>query len=258
MCPASFERLPRHVAIIMDGNGRWAARQGLPRLMGHHAGAKTVRVILAAAARLEIEAITLYSFSSENWKRPAEEVSGLISLCGEQLRLHRAELVERGIRFRAIGRLKELPGPIQEEIQLTEEATRHGSATTLVLALNYGARAELVDAMRSLAVRAARGELDPSAIDESLISASLYTAGLPDPDLLIRTAGEMRLSNYLLWQISYAELHVTDVLWPDFDERHFHLALEDFAARRRRFGGLDATSDAAAGSGVRCATSAAP
>jgi undecaprenyl diphosphate synthase len=246
MGAAATATLPRHVAIIMDGNGRWAARQGMPRLMGHHAGAKSVRVVLAEAARLGIEAITLYSFSSENWKRPAEEVSGLMELCGAQLRAHRAELVERGIRFRAIGRLRELPEQIQAEIATTVEATRHGTNTTLVLALNYGARAEIVDAVRLLADRVARGELAAAAIDEKLVSAALYTAGLPDPDLLIRTAGEMRLSNYLLWQISYAELHVTDVLWPDFNEHHLNQALLDFAARRRRFGGLDACPPGAA------------
>lgn len=196
-------------------------------------------MILAEAARLEIDALTLFSFSSENWKRPAEEVEGLMQLCREQLRQHRAELADQGIRFRAIGRLHELPEPIQEEIAITEEATRHGRRTTLVLALNYGARAEIVDAVRSIARRVAAGELDPQAIDEVHVAGSLYTAELPDPDLLIRTAGEMRVSNYLLWQISYAELHVTDVLWPDFGEADLHRALLDFGSRRRRFGGLD-------------------
>ncbi|MFO0873738.1 MAG: polyprenyl diphosphate synthase [Phycisphaerales bacterium] len=233
------ERLPRHVAIIMDGNGRWAARQGLPRVLGHRAGVRTVREIVAEAARLEIEAITLYSFSSENWKRPAEEVNGLMELCREHLVAQREELMANGVRFRAIGRLDGLPESVRRELSETETATRHGSKTTMVLALNYGARAELVDAMRAIARAVAAGTLRPDAIDEAVIDRNLYTAGLPDPDLLIRTAGELRLSNYLLWQISYAEIHVTDVLWPDFSVTDLHLALSDFAGRRRRFGGLD-------------------
>lgn len=232
------ERLPRHVAIIMDGNGRWAARRGLPRLMGHRAGARTVREVVTESARLGIEAITLYSFSSENWKRPPDEVEGLMSLCRDHLVAERDELVANGIRFRAIGRLGALPEPVQSELRETVEATRDCSGTTMVLALNYGGRAELVDAMRRIASAVAAGSLTPEEIDEPLVDRHLDTAGLPDPDLLIRTAGEMRLSNYLLWQISYAELHVTDVLWPDFGVAEYHAALRDFARRSRRFGGL--------------------
>lgn len=237
--PWPRERLPRHVAIIMDGNGRWAARQGLPRLFGHRAGVQTVKEIVGEAARLGIEAVTLYSFSSENWKRPADEVNGLMELCREHLMAQRDDLIANGIRFRAIGRLSALPDGVRRELAETEAATRDGERTSMVLALNYGARAELVDAMRAIARRVAAGTLAPEAIDEQLIDANLYTVGLPDPDLLIRTAGEMRLSNYLLWQISYAELHVTDVLWPDFGVTEFHAALGDYAGRQRRFGGLD-------------------
>jgi len=234
------------VAIIMDGNGRWAAAQGLPRLFGHRAGVPAVRAVIHEASRLGLEAVTLYSFSSENWKRPAEEVNGLMSLCAEHLLAERAELVQNGIRFRAIGRLDELPDSVQRELRATEEATSRSTGTTMVLALNYGARGEIVDAVRRIARAAACGELDAEAIDERTIDSHLYTAGLPDPDLLIRTAGEMRVSNYLLWQISYAELHVTDVLWPDFSVADFHAALRDFAGRRRRFGGLDGAAAAPA------------
>ncbi|HMN95394.1 MAG TPA: isoprenyl transferase [Phycisphaerales bacterium] len=233
------ERLPRHVAIIMDGNGRWAARRGLPRLLGHRAGARTVRDVVTESAKLGIEALTLYSFSSENWKRPADEIDGLMALCQEHLVAERDELIANGIRFRTIGRLEGLPPAVQGELRRTAEATRACAGTTLVLALNYGGRAEIVDAMRRIARRVASGEIGPEAIDEAMIDAHLDTAGLPDPDLLIRTAGEMRLSNYLLWQISYAELHVTDVLWPDFGVDDYHAALRSFAARSRRFGGLN-------------------
>lgn len=255
MADSIADRPLRHVAIIMDGNGRWAQRQGLPRLLGHHAGARTARAIVAEAARLGLDAITLFSFSSENWRRPADEVQGLMTLCREQLRAHRDELVTQGVRFRAIGRLHELPPEIREEIDLTEHATRGGVNTTLMLALNYGARAELVDAMRSIARRVAAGTVDPASIDESTIADSLYTAGLPDPDLLIRTAGEMRLSNYLLWQISYAELFVTDVLWPDFTSDHLREAIQQFGARQRRFGGLQPVAAPVAPDGPRTCTS---
>ncbi len=247
--PVPRERLPRHVAIIMDGNGRWAARQGLPRVFGHRAGVRSVRDVIHEASRLKLEAVTLYSFSSENWKRPADEVSGLMSLCAEHLVLERADLVANGIRFRAIGRIDELPEPVRRELRATEEATRHLNGTSMVLALNYGARTEIVDAIRRIATKVRAGEMEPEEIDESVVDGHLYTAGLPDPDLLIRTAGELRVSNYLLWQISYAELHVTDVLWPDFSVADFHTALRDFAGRRRRFGGLDADPPIAVFSG---------
>jgi undecaprenyl diphosphate synthase len=230
------ERLPRHVAIIMDGNGRWAAQRGLPRALGHRAGAKTVQRIVEESARLGIEALTLYSFSSENWKRPAEEVGALMELCREFILLERDRMVERGIRFRRIGRREGLPAGVLEALDDAERATAGGTRLTLCLALNYGSRTEIVHAVRALAEKVKAGRLDPSSIDEALFAAHLDTAGLPDPDLLIRTAGERRVSNYLLWQISYAELYIASALWPDFGPDALHEALRDFAARERRFG----------------------
>jgi len=241
VAPLDPQRLPRHVAVIMDGNGRWARRRELPRLMGHRAGAESVRTVVRECGRLGIEALTLYSFSSENWKRPADEVGGLMDLCRHHLVSERDELIATGVRFRAIGRLHELPPDIQTHLTELTEATAGGTRMTLVLALNYGSRMEIVDAMRAIAKRVVAGELEPDAIDEATVDHHLYTAGLPDPDLLIRTAGEMRVSNYLLWQISYAELHVTEVLWPDFGVDALHAALRDYASRTRRFGGLDTT-----------------
>lgn len=232
-------RLPRHVAIIMDGNGRWAQQRGFPRIVGHRNGAASVRAVIQAAGKLGIEALTLYSFSLENWKRPADEVQALMGLCAAYLEGEREELVREGVRFRVIGRRAGLPPEVVAGIETVEQATAHCTRATLCLALNYSARAEIVDAARTLAARAQRGELAPHDINEEMFSNALYTAGLPDPDLLIRTAGEMRVSNYLLWQISYAELHVTEVLWPDFDRAQFHRAVRDFASRSRRFGGLD-------------------
>ncbi|MCA9284613.1 MAG: isoprenyl transferase [Phycisphaerales bacterium] len=232
------ERLPRHIAIIMDGNGRWAERRGLSRLLGHRAGAKTVRQVIGEASQLGIKAMTLYSFSSENWKRPPDEVNALMELCCEHLLSEREEMVERNIRFRAIGRLAGLPTPVRDHIAKAEQATAECTGLTMVLALNYGSRAEIVDATRSIATLVAEGRLTPEQIDETLFADHLYTFGLPDPDLLIRTAGERRVSNYLLWQISYAEIHVTDVLWPDFGVSDLHRAIRDYASRDRRFGGL--------------------
>jgi undecaprenyl diphosphate synthase len=232
-------RLPRHIAIIMDGNGRWAQQRGFPRIIGHRNGAAAVRAVIEAAGKLGIEALTLYSFSLENWKRPADEVQALMALCAAYLEGEREEMVREGIRFRVIGRRAGLPEEVVAGIESVEQATAHCTRATLCLALNYSARAEIVDAAQALARRAQAGDLRPEDIDETMFSSALYTAGLPDPDLLIRTAGEMRISNYLLWQISYAELHVTDVLWPDFDRGRLHAAVRDYAARSRRFGGLD-------------------
>jgi len=234
--------VPTHVAVIMDGNGRWARARGLPRILGHREGAKSVRRIVAECARLGVKALTLYSFSSENWKRPAEEVDALMLLCEEYLASERRELAEKGIRFRRIGRDAGLPGSVLAALAATAEATASGRTMDLVLALNYGSRQEITDAVRRIARKVREGRLDPEAIDEGVIAGHLDTAGLPDPDLLIRTAGEMRISNYLLWQISYAELHVTDVLWPDFGEAELHHAFADFARRKRRFGGLEGPS----------------
>jgi undecaprenyl diphosphate synthase len=241
------ERIPRHIAVIMDGNGRWAVRRGLERIRGHQEGAKTVRRIVTECARLRKERggpdfLTLYSFSLENWKRPATEVTFLMQMYIEYLRKERATMMENNIKFAQIGRLDNLPDPVLDEVNITLEETKNNNGLTLVLALNYGSRAEIVDGVRAIAEKVKTGELDPRDIDEETISDHLYTAGMPDPDLLIRTAGEMRVSNYLLWQISYAELYVSDVLWPDFAEEHLHEAIRSFASRNRRFGALDHTN----------------
>lgn len=235
-CPP--EKRPRHVAIIMDGNGRWANEQGRPRLHGHREGARTVRRIVEHARRIGLEVLTLYSFSNENWKRPKEEVEALMELCRQHLVSERPRLLANDIRLRRIGRDEGMPASVLEEIRRTEEATAGCTGMTLVLAINYGARQELVDAFRTLAGRCAAGSLAPDEIDESAIESALYTRGLPDPDLLIRTAGEHRISNYLLWQVSYAEFLVLDRTWPEFDEHSLNAAIEDFAERTRRFGGV--------------------
>jgi undecaprenyl diphosphate synthase len=233
-------RIPRHIAVIMDGNGRWAQERGFARQVGHRAGAAAVRTVVEHAAKLGIEVITLYSFSMENWKRPAEEVEALWQLCQAYLEGEKDALTREKIRFRVIGRREGLPPEIVAGIEFVEDATKHGSAGTLCLAINYGSRAEITDAAKAIAMKAVRGEIDPATIDEATIARHLYTSDLPDPDLLIRTAGEMRVSNYLLWQISYAELHVTKTYWPDFDGESLNAAVRDFASRKRRFGGLDA------------------
>jgi undecaprenyl diphosphate synthase len=235
------QRIPRHIAVIMDGNGRWAQQRGFPRVFGHRNGAAAVREVIEECNRLGVEALTLYSFSLENWKRPDDEIRALMMLYVTYLDGERERLARENMRFVQIGRRDGLPPEVLAASDRLVEATAGNTGATLCLAVNYGARAEITDAVRAIASRVQRGELDPSQIDESVIGASLYTAGLPDPDLLIRTAGEMRVSNYLLWQISYAELHVTDVLWPDFGVDDLHRAIRDFAGRRRRFGGLDTT-----------------
>jgi len=231
-------RLPRHVAIIMDGNGRWAEQRGFPRIFGHRNGAAAVRETIAECGRLGIEALTLFSFSSENWKRPPDEIEALMRLCVMYLEGERDALVRENLRLRVIGRREGLPTEVVRAIESVEAATAHLTGPTLCLAINYGSRAEIINATRSLASRVRLGELDLADIDERTFEAELGTAGLPDPDLLIRTAGEMRLSNFLLWQLSYAEIYVTDVFWPDFDTPRFHAAIREFARRGRRFGGL--------------------
>src|SRR3954453_19389675 len=241
------ERFPRHVAIIMDGNGRWAVRRGLERVRGHQEGGRTVRDIVTECARLRKDHggpdfLTLYSFSLENWKRPIDEVSFLMQMYIDYLRAERVTMMENNIRFQQIGRLENLPDPVLDEMNVTLEETKNNDGLTLVLALNYGSRAEITDAVRAIAEKVARGELRPEDVREETISDHLYTAGWPDPDLLIRTAGEMRVSNYLLWQISYAELYVSDVLWPDFGVEDLHGAIRAFAGRNRRFGALDKTN----------------
>jgi undecaprenyl diphosphate synthase len=232
------ERLPAHVAIIMDGNGRWARQRGMPRVEGHLRGVQSVRSTVVECCRLGIEQLTLYCLSSENWKRPQYELDFLMTLLHKYLLDERAEIMGQNIRFTVIGRRSGLPDNVLAEIDENIRISSPNSGMTLALAINYGSRTEIVDAVRAIAERVRRGELDPSAIDEDTISGALYTAGMPDPDLLIRTAGEMRVSNYLLWQISYAELWVTDRCWPDFDRDTLHQALRDFGQRERRFGGL--------------------
>lgn len=222
----------------MDGNGRWAQRRGLPRAEGHRAGATSVRRITEESARLGIEQLTLYCLSSENWKRPAEELNFLMELLQHYLVEERPRIMESNIQVRWIGRRAGLP---EAAIRVLEETVRLSAGNTglrVCMAINYGGRAELVDAMRQLAEEVRQGTMDPGAIDEDTVSSRLYTAGMPDPDLLIRTAGEMRISNYLLWQISYAEIYVTQAFWPDFDESQLHAALRSYTARERRFGGL--------------------
>jgi undecaprenyl diphosphate synthase len=241
------ERFPRHIAIIMDGNGRWAVRQHLERVRGHAEGAKTVRTVVTECARLRKhrggpDYLTLYSFSLENWKRPPSEVTFLMQMYIDYLRQERPTMMENNIRFQQIGRLENLPEPVLDEVNITLEETKNNDGLTLVLALNYGSRAEITDAVQAIAAKVKAGQLDPRQITEETISSHLYTAGMPDPDLLIRTAGEMRISNYLLWQISYAELYVSEVLWPDFGVEDLHGAIRSFATRNRRFGALDHTN----------------
>jgi undecaprenyl diphosphate synthase len=232
------EQLPRHIAVIMDGNGRWARERGLPRHKGHRQGVVTVRSTIEECCRLGIGQLSLYCLSSENWKRPQAELDFLIALLHQYLLEERAEILQQNIRFTTIGRRSGLPPEILREIDENVRLSRENTGLTLCLAINYGSRTEIADAARSLAERVRRGELTPDAIDESLVGAALYTAGAPDPDLLIRTAGELRVSNFLLWQISYAEIWVTPKCWPDFDLAEFHSAMRDFARRERRYGGL--------------------
>ncbi len=231
-------RIPRHVAIIMDGNGRWARARGFPREFGHRNGAMAVREAIEEAGRLGIECLTLYSFSAENWKRPAREIDELMRLYLSYMDGERDRLVAQNIRFRQIGRCENLPRAAQEALERTLEATSSCTGPTLCLAVNYGSRDEITEAVRRIASRARDGRLDPEEIDHATIELELDTAGLPEPDLLIRTAGEMRISNFLLWQISYAELYVTETYWPDFDAQSLREAVRAYASRERRFGGL--------------------
>ena len=231
-------KLPRHVAIIMDGNGRWAQERGLPRVEGHARGVQSVRATIEEGCRLGLEQLTLYCLSVENWKRPQTEIDFLMSLLHTYLIAERDEIMAQNIRFRTIGRRSELPDNVLGEIDESVRISQANTGMTLCLAINYGGRTEIIDAVRKLAEQVRRGELEPEQIDEAAFSNALYTVGMPDPDLLIRTAGEMRVSNYLLWQISYAELWVTAKCWPDFDVSLFHQALKDYASRVRRFGAL--------------------
>ncbi len=231
-------RLPAHIAIIMDGNGRWARRRGQLRVAGHKAGMRPVRTIIETCAQMGIRVLTLYAFSIENWKRPRTEIEMLWRLLRTYLRLELPEMMRQHIRMNAIGRLDALPPQVHAELEEVLAETSANRGLLVNLAINYGGRAELVDAVKALAGEVRRGELTPESIDEAAISAHLYTAGIPDPDLLIRTSGEMRVSNFLLWQIAYAELYVTETLWPDFTRADLLRAILDYQKRDRRFGGL--------------------
>jgi undecaprenyl diphosphate synthase len=230
----NFERLPAHVAIIMDGNGRWAAQRHLPRVEGHRAGIDSVRDTVETAARLGIKVLTLYAFSVENWKRPAAEISTLMMLLKRYLRLELNTLLKNDIRFRVIGRSEDLARDVQDELRTAMDRTASNGGMLFNIALNYGGRAEIVDAAR----RAIERGVNAADLDERMFSQLMYTAGQPDPDLLIRTSGEMRVSNFLLWQIAYAEIYVTDTLWPDFRRRHLLEAVLAYQKRERRYGGI--------------------
>ena len=231
-------KVPRHVAIIMDGNGRWAKEHKLPRLSGHEAGRKSVKKVVQAAIAHGVRHLTLYAFSVENWQRPREEVQGLMGLLRLVLREELAEMGREGVRLRAIGRLQDLPEAVREELESAIKKTQANTKLDLILALSYGSRVEITEAAKAIAREVKAGSLDPELIDEKTVSDHLYTRDIPDPDLLIRTSGEMRISNFMLWQISYAEIHVTPVLWPDFGKEQFAEALADYARRERRFGGI--------------------
>ena len=233
---------PAHVAIIMDGNGRWAQGRGLRRIFGHREGIHSVREITTECARMGVESLTLYAFSVENWKRPDPEIRYLMQLLRKFLIDERPTLMKNDVRLRGLGRLEDLPTPALDELRRTEEVTAHNRGMLLRLALSYGSRTEIADALRQIAADAKSGVLDPSRIDEETLRAYLYDPETPDPDLLIRTAGEMRVSNFLLWQISYSELFVSNVCWPEFRRPQLLEALRSYAGRRRKFGGLIADS----------------
>jgi undecaprenyl diphosphate synthase len=228
--------LPKHVAIIMDGNGRWAELRSLPRIAGHREGIKSVREMITVCLELGIHALTIYAFSQENWNRPAQEISSLMGLLEYYLSTERTKLIEQGVRFRTIGRLDSLPASALQWVRAAEQETAHLDKLHLTVALSYGGRTEIVDAVRGLLHEAQEGKLQPDDVDESRIQQYLYTHELPDPDLLIRTSGETRISNFLLWQLAYTELYFTPTLWPDFRRRELLLALLEYQRRERRFG----------------------
>jgi undecaprenyl diphosphate synthase len=230
-------RVPAHVAIIMDGNGRWAAQRNLPRIAGHRSGAKAIEEAIASAIETGVRYLTIYSFSTENWRRGADEVHALMGLFVEVLKAKMTDLQEQDVRVRVIGRLEEMPPATAAAFRDAMAATESNTTLDLIVALNYGGRGEIADAARRIAGEAAGGTLAVEDVDEDAITARLYTAGVPDPDLLVRTGGEMRLSNFLLWQVAYSEICVTEVLWPDFDRDEFIAALIDYQKRERRFGG---------------------
>ncbi|MGI9113888.1 MAG: isoprenyl transferase [Chthoniobacterales bacterium] len=231
--------IPRHVAIIMDGNGRWAKQRGLPRIKGHERGAEAVRECVEGCGELKIEYLTLYAFSAENWQRPKSEVFALMRLLEKFLKDKTAELLEKNVRLQAIGRLTDLPQSCQRRLHDSIERTAHNNGLTLILALSYGGRDEIIDGIRSLLREIQAGHIDSAMINAGMFSKHLYTRYYPDPDLLIRTSGEMRISNFLLWQLSYTEMWVTPKLWPDFTRKDLLAAVEDFGRRQRRYGAVD-------------------
>ncbi|YAF96953.1 MAG: isoprenyl transferase [Nodularia sp. CChRGM 3473] len=230
------ELLPKHVAVIMDGNGRWAKRQGLPRIMGHKRGVDALKDLLRCCRDWGIQALTAYAFSTENWKRPQEEVDFLMTLFQRVLRQELREMVEENVQIQFVGNLPALPLSLQQEISRSMAETQHNRGIRFSVATNYGGRQEILQACRAIAQKVQQGVLKPDEIDEELFERHLYTAGITDPDLLIRTSGEMRLSNFLLWQMAYGEIYITDTLWPDFDRNEFHRALYAYQQRERRFG----------------------
>ena len=232
------ELLPLHVAVIMDGNGRWAKSRGLSRVEGHRQGAESARAIIKAASEVGVKYLTLYTFSMENWNRPKLEVEAIMRYLAHYLKVEAAELNKSNVRLEAIGQIHRLPEKVQRQLAKTRQALAKNTGLTLVLALSYGSRSEIVDAARIIAAKVKSGKLDPAEVDEAVVGNHLYTGHMPDPDLLIRTSGEMRLSNFMLWQMSYAEMVVTPVLWPDFRKAEFFKALEEFARRHRRFGAV--------------------
>ncbi len=236
-----MDRRPKHIAIIMDGNGRWARQRDLPRIEGHMRGVDSVRRTMEACRDFGVHVLTLYCLSSENWKRPAQELEFLMALLKQYLVAERDTLVEHNLRLKVIGRRDNLPAEVRAEIQASLDACQDNTGMTLCLAIDYGARMEIVEAVRSISTRVQQGELQVSDIDEQTVSQALYTTDLPDPDLLIRTSGELRISNFLLWQISYAEIWVTETLWPEFGKSELASAIRSFAKRSRRYGGLDGT-----------------
>ncbi len=243
-CGLDPDRIPRHIAVVMDGNGRWAKRQGLKRTDGHAAGEEALFDAMEGALEVGVKYFTAYAFSTENWRRPLDEVRYLMNFNENLLIRRRDELHERGVRIRFAGRRGgRVPARVQRRMDEAVELTRRNRKMTLVIAFNYGGRAELADAARALAVDAAEGRLDPARIDEKALARHLYLPDVPDPDLLVRTSGEYRLSNYLLWQLAYAELYFTDVLWPDFRREHLFEAIAAYQKRDRRFGGLDTDGD---------------
>ncbi len=247
------KRLPQHIAVIMDGNGRWAKKRHLPRIAGHRAGVASARMVIETCARLKIEALTLYAFSVENWRRPKAEIDFLMRLLREYLRKELPAIHKNNIHLVVIGRPEELPQAVQRDIEEAMRVTARNSGMKLAVALNYGGRAELVDAVNAILAEKRTNGAGSKPVDEETISRHLYTANLPDPDLLIRTSGEMRVSNFLLWQIAYAELYVTETLWPDFDRASLLEALLDFQKRERRYGGLGESGDEEASPTVRAA-----